>query len=237
MKKRLPLIAAGAVLVVVAISIRIWSASGRESTDDAQVEAHVTPIAARVGGTVARVPVNYAGGRGRRPPRRARFPPADYQIALARARAELADAQAAAVAADGMFRSRPRPQLETWRRRVAGWKRRRPASRRPRTAWETQARLEDRTGAGLRRQQERRTAGDTRRRAARGVDGKDEISQQQFDAAVAAADGLARPRPRAIAGAEEDSWRSTWPRAARRRRGQDTSGRWPICAWLTCASR
>ena len=57
MKKRLPLIAgAGAVLVVIAL-VWFWATAGRESTDDAQVDAHVTPIAARVGGLVLRVPV------------------------------------------------------------------------------------------------------------------------------------------------------------------------------------
>ena len=34
-----------------------WATRGQESTDDAQVDAHVTPVAARIGGTVLRVPV------------------------------------------------------------------------------------------------------------------------------------------------------------------------------------
>ena len=48
-------------VVVIAMAVAAASGSGRpadrESTDDAQVDAHVTPIAARVGGTVMSVPV------------------------------------------------------------------------------------------------------------------------------------------------------------------------------------
>ena len=48
-----------AIAVVAALGAGAWFflTRGRESTDDAQVDAHVTPIAARVGGTVLRVPV------------------------------------------------------------------------------------------------------------------------------------------------------------------------------------
>jgi membrane fusion protein (multidrug efflux system) len=50
-------IGAGAViLVVLGVAIWYWVTAGRESTDDAQVDAHVTQIAARVGGTVLRQP-------------------------------------------------------------------------------------------------------------------------------------------------------------------------------------
>jgi membrane fusion protein, multidrug efflux system len=35
-----------------------WSTSGRESTDDAQVDAHLTQMSARVGGTVTKVAVD-----------------------------------------------------------------------------------------------------------------------------------------------------------------------------------
>ena len=134
MKKRLPLIAAGAVLVVVVISLWIWSTSGRESTDDAQVEAHVTPIAARVGGTVARVPVNdnqqvEAGAA------LVELDLRDYQIALDRARAELADAQAAAVAADANVPITSTTTAGNVATARGGWKRRRPISRKPRTVW------------------------------------------------------------------------------------------------------
>src|SRR5678815_1024005 len=89
-----------AVAVVVAIGAGAWFylTRGRESTDDAQVDAHVTPIAARVGGTVLRVPVGDnqqvdAGAVLVELDRR------DYEIALDKARADLADAIAGATAA------------------------------------------------------------------------------------------------------------------------------------------
>ena len=83
-----------AVLVIAAVVAGAWwwSTRNRESTDDAQVDAGVTPIAARVGGTVIRVPIvdNQQVAEGdvlveidRR----------DYEVALDRARAELADAR------------------------------------------------------------------------------------------------------------------------------------------------
>ena len=90
-----------AVAVVAAIGIGAWFylTRGRESTDDAQVDAHVTPIAARVGGTVLRVPVTdnqpvEAGTVLVEIDRR------EYDIALERARAELADAEAELAAAN-----------------------------------------------------------------------------------------------------------------------------------------
>jgi multidrug resistance efflux pump len=45
-----------AVVTVAFVSYSIW-ASGRESTDDAQVDADVVPISARVAGYVKSVPV------------------------------------------------------------------------------------------------------------------------------------------------------------------------------------
>ena len=58
MENRVRLIAGAIVVVVVVIGVWIWIASGHESTDDAQIEGHVTQVAARVGGTVRRVAVN-----------------------------------------------------------------------------------------------------------------------------------------------------------------------------------
>ena len=90
-----------AVAVVAAIGAGAWFylTRGRESTDDAQVDAHVTPIAARVGGTVLRVPVTdnqpvEAGTVLVEIDRR------EYDIALERARAELANAEAELAAAN-----------------------------------------------------------------------------------------------------------------------------------------
>src|SRR4030095_11332819 len=87
-------------IVLLAGGVWWWSTRNRESTDDAQVDAGATPIAARVGGTVIRVPIvdNQQVGEGdvlleidRR----------DYEVALDRARADLADAEATATDARG----------------------------------------------------------------------------------------------------------------------------------------
>jgi membrane fusion protein (multidrug efflux system) len=75
-----------------------WHFSGRESTDDAQVDGHITQMAPKVGGTVLRVAVtdNQAVSVGTV---LVEIDPRDYQVAFNRAQAELASAQAAAEAA------------------------------------------------------------------------------------------------------------------------------------------
>ena len=85
-------IAVGVLLLLAAgVGVWFWMHRDRESTDDAQVDAHVTPIAARVGGTVLRVPVvdNQTVEAGTV---LVEIDPREYQIALDRAR-ELADLQ------------------------------------------------------------------------------------------------------------------------------------------------
>jgi len=93
MSKRLPLIIAAVVVVVLGVGAWLWLTAGQESTDDAQVEAHVTPIAARVGGTILAVPApdNQQVEAGAL---LAQIDPRDYEIALAHVEAELANAQA-----------------------------------------------------------------------------------------------------------------------------------------------
>jgi membrane fusion protein (multidrug efflux system) len=91
-------IAGGAVVLILAVVIVIVLRSGKESTDDAQIEGHITPVATRVGGTVVEVLVNenqyvQAGTV------LAKIDPRDYLVAIDRAKAELADAQANAAAA------------------------------------------------------------------------------------------------------------------------------------------
>src|SRR5919201_751236 len=57
MSKRIRIAIGVAVVAVLATSVWLWATAGRETTDDAQVDAHVAPIAARVGGTVIEVPI------------------------------------------------------------------------------------------------------------------------------------------------------------------------------------
>jgi len=86
------------LLLGLGVGVWAWSTSGRESTDDAQVDAHVTQLAARVGGTVTKVAVddNQLVEAGTL---LVQLDPSDYQVAVDKARAELADAEATAVAA------------------------------------------------------------------------------------------------------------------------------------------
>jgi membrane fusion protein, multidrug efflux system len=84
-----------ALLVVAAIaSIPIYSYyAARESTDDAQVDGHLIPISPRVNGTVLEVLVrdNEHVKAGQL---LVKLDPADYEVALAQAQAQLATAQA-----------------------------------------------------------------------------------------------------------------------------------------------
>jgi membrane fusion protein, multidrug efflux system len=187
MENRIRLIAGAVVLVASVIGVWIWVASGHESTDDAQIEGHVTQIAARVGGTVLRVLVddNQQVGAGAV---LVEIDPRDYQVALEKAKAELADAEATAVAARANV-----PITSTNASSSVG------------TA---QGSVEQARGGAAAAQKEvdaanaRLTTAKARQREAeanavrasrdverlRGLLAKDEISQQQFDAAFAAAD-------------------------------------------------
>jgi membrane fusion protein (multidrug efflux system) len=86
------------LLLVLGAVVWAWSTSGRESTDDAQVDAHLTQMSARVGGTVTKVAVddNQLVEVGAL---LVQLDPGDYQVAVDKARAELADAEASALAA------------------------------------------------------------------------------------------------------------------------------------------
>lgn len=98
MSSRIRIIIGVVAIALIGTTAWLWATAGQESTDDAQVDAHVTPIAARVGGTVLQVPVvdNQEVEAGTVI---VAIDPRDYQLAVDRARAELADAEAAAIAA------------------------------------------------------------------------------------------------------------------------------------------
>jgi membrane fusion protein (multidrug efflux system) len=181
-------IGAGAViLVVLGVAIWYWVTAGRESTDDAQVDAHVTQIAARVGGTVLRLPVadNQQVNAG---DVLVEIDPRDYQVALDKARAELADAEATALAAQSNVPitstettsnvATARGGVEQAQGGVSGAERELDAARARLTT--AQARLREAEANAV------KTARDVER--LRGLLAKDEVSQQQFDSAVAAAE-------------------------------------------------
>lgn len=178
----------GIVIVIVAgVSIWLWVTAGRESTDDAQVDAHVTQIAARVGGTVQQVPIkdNQQVDAGAL---LVQIDPSDYQIALERARAALADAEAAAVAARSNVPvtstsaasnvSTAQGGLEQASSGVAAAQQEVEAARAHVSAMQAKLREAQANATKASRDVER----------LRGLLAKDEVSQQQFDAAQAAAE-------------------------------------------------
>ena len=184
---RFRLIGGAGIIVAVAIGLWIWLAAAHESTDDAQIEGHVTQIAARVGGTVLRVPIvdNQQVDAGLV---LVEIDPRDYQVALEKARAELADAEAAASAALSNVPiasttassnvSMSQGSMEQARGAVEGAQKEVDAARARLTT--AQARLREAQANAT------KAARDVER--LRGLLAKDEVSQQQFDAAVAAAD-------------------------------------------------
>jgi membrane fusion protein, multidrug efflux system len=188
MSTRVRILVGVALLAAVGVGIWWWIASGHESTDDAQVDGHITPIAGRVGGTVLHVPVEpnqevEAGAVLVEIDKR------DFEVALERVRAELADAEATATAAQAGV-----PITTT------------TASGNELTAHggveqAEAAYLEAQQGVEVARtrlataQARHREAVANALKATRDVErlkpllAKDEIPQQQFDAAVAAAAG------------------------------------------------
>ena len=90
----------GVVLVLLVGGFFVWRYMGTyESTDDAQVDGHLNALSTRVAGYVTAVDVtdNQYVEKGQR---LVQIDPRDYQVAVERAKAELADAEAAAQASN-----------------------------------------------------------------------------------------------------------------------------------------
>jgi len=178
------------VLLVAGAVIWWWMSQGHESTDDAQVDAHMTQIASRVGGTVLKVAVddNQLVEAGTV---LVEIDPRDYQVAIDKAKAELADAEATAIAAQSNV---PITSTST----QSGVSTAQSALDQARSVIDTagkevevaRARL---TAAQSRLREVEANATRAKRDAERlkGLLAKDEVSQQQYDAAVAAADAQA----------------------------------------------
>jgi len=178
----------GAIIIAVGgVFLWLWITAGRESTDDAQVDAPVTSVSARVGGTVMRVPVkdNQRVDAGAV---LVELDPRDYQVAIDKARAELADAEASAVAAQSnvpITSTTTASNVSTAEGSVeeagggvdAAQKEVGAAHARLTTAQARQREAEANAA---------RTSKDVER--LRGLLAKDEVSQQQFEAAVSAAE-------------------------------------------------
>ena len=95
-KRRRNLVIGVSVLVLIVAGLLLWRYfSSYESTDDAQVDVHLYPVSARISGYVIRVNVNdnqwvHQGDV------LVEIDPTDYQVALAQAQANLANAEATA---------------------------------------------------------------------------------------------------------------------------------------------
>jgi membrane fusion protein (multidrug efflux system) len=100
-RKRKPFLVLGgiAAAVVLGLGAYSWITSGKESTDDAQVEADVVPIASRVPGMVKRIPVA-ENQRVKKGDLLVELDDADILAREQQAEAELETAQAQAAAAD-----------------------------------------------------------------------------------------------------------------------------------------
>jgi membrane fusion protein (multidrug efflux system) len=180
-------LAVGALVAVAVVAIYIWRTSGRESTDDAQVDGHITQVSARVGGTVTKVNVK-ENDRVEAGVVLIELDPRDYQVAVERARADLADAEANA---SGAMTGIPLTEVSTLtgvRTATGGVEEAQAgigiADRQVEAA---RAQL---VAAQARQREKEATAVKTARDVERfkGLAAKDEIAQQQYDAAVGAAD-------------------------------------------------
>ena len=187
MWSRLRIIGGVVLLVLIGVGLWLWLTRGRESTDDAQVDAYVTPIASRVGGTVLRVPV----GDNQQVEAGAvlvEIDPRDYQVALDHARAELANAQADLAAAQATV---PISSIETSNNVAAakGGVDRAAAGIVEAEHGLDAAKARLSTAQARKRELEATAAKDAKDvERLKGLLAKDEIPQQQFDTALAQAE-------------------------------------------------
>jgi len=174
--------AAALVLVLGVVTWRYFAV--RESTDDAQIDAHLNPVAARVGGTVSAVLVsdNQYVEKGAV---LLTIDPADIKVALARAQADLTENEASSRAAG---RTVPLTSMTATAQEGAA----------SGDSGGADARLVA-VRAQLREAEAReRLAGQDLERL-KPLIAKDEISQQQYDTAVSAADAARAARDAAAA--------------------------------------
>jgi membrane fusion protein (multidrug efflux system) len=160
-------------LILIAGGLFVWHYySVRESTDDAQIDGHIDPISARVSGTVVGV-LHDENELVQAGTLLVELDPKDYEVAVERARADLADAEANAVAAQvGVPLTTTTSSSQLVAADAAVIAADREVDSNKAKVQEAQANY-TKAAADLKRMQE--------------LVQKDEISRQQYDAAVAAA--------------------------------------------------
>jgi membrane fusion protein (multidrug efflux system) len=93
-KRTVRLIVIAVLVVAIIVAIPVYSYySVRESTDDAQVDGHVIPISSRVSGNILSVLIN-DNQSVRAGQELVRLDPADYKLAVAQAEAQLSSSEA-----------------------------------------------------------------------------------------------------------------------------------------------
>jgi membrane fusion protein (multidrug efflux system) len=166
-------IVAALALVILAGGFFVWRYySVRQSTDDAQIDGHISPISSRVSGTVLRV-LHDENETVKAGDLLIELDPKDYQVARDRARADLANAEASATAAHvdvPLTTTTSSGQLAAADAAVKAADRDIQAAQAH--VEESQA-LYNKASADLRRMEQ--------------LVAKDEVSHQQYDASVAAA--------------------------------------------------
>jgi membrane fusion protein (multidrug efflux system) len=189
--KRLRLILFAVLVLAVIVAIPVYNYySSRESTDDAQVDGHIVPISPRISGTVIAVLVNdnqyvTAGTE------LVRLDPADYKVAFDKAQADLADAQAQTLEAETnvpITQITTSSLIKTSTSAVSEAQAGVTAAQRQVDA--ANARVESAKAKVAEAQANNDKAQKDLARLKELVD-KDEISRQQYDAAVAAAQSKA----------------------------------------------
>jgi membrane fusion protein, multidrug efflux system len=177
---------ASAVVVVIGGLFLWWYQGGHETTDNAQIDGHIAPVAPRVTGTVLEVKVvdNQAVEAGAL---LVQIDSRDYEVALARAKADMADAEATLEAARTGIPITATTTSSQVTTATAGVER---SSAGVAIAGKDVDAARSRLEAAQARLREAQ-ANETR--ASRDLDrmkqliAKDEVSQQQYDAAVAGA--------------------------------------------------
>jgi len=181
-RQRIILVAV-AVLLIGAVGAWLYFA-GKESTDDAQIDGHVNPTAARVGGTVIKLNVR-DNQQVKAGDILVQIDPKDYEVALAHSRAELASAEADLAAAQANVPITTTTSSSDVSRTNASVEQ---AQASLSAAQHNVEAAKARLASANARQRELEARADKAARDVerfKGLVAKDELSQQQFDAAVA----------------------------------------------------
>jgi membrane fusion protein (multidrug efflux system) len=186
---RLIIIAVFVVAIIVAIPVYSYY-SVRESTDDAQVDGHVIPISPRISGNVLSVLINDNQGV-KSGQELVRLDPADYKVAVAQAEADLSSSEADTLQSE---QSVPVTNITT-SGQISTSITQEQQARASVTAAEkaveaARARLNS-ANAGLDQRQANFVKAQKDLARFKSLVDKDEISRQDYDAAIAAADANA----------------------------------------------